>query len=250
MRKSAFISDLIFTFFLVAIFFLCLFRYLGWGMFLSLIVAIVCGGVAALGVFALGQNKRKRLYLKRSEETQKDKLLAHLSLLSDAKKTAFFQTVLSQKSATQRFSVLRLTSNTEFYFLKLRFSSVSADEIADISRLKTSKQKILLCNLIDEDAKNLCERLNIRVWTGNEVYSLVKAANALPERFLGEPTPQNKRKIRLRACFSKRNSRRFLVGGCLILLTSLITPFPYYYLVFGSAMLLAAILIRIFGYSD
>lgn len=96
----------------------------------------------------------------------------------------------------------------------------------------------------------LCDTLHIRVWTGKEVYNLIKEADALPKQYLGEPTPQNKRQIRLRLCFAKRNSRRFLVGGCLILLTSLLTPFPYYYLIFGSILLLVAILVRIFGYVD
>ncbi|MBQ7923676.1 MAG: hypothetical protein IJ329_00060 [Clostridia bacterium] len=249
MKKSAFISDLIFTFFLTGVFFLCLFRYLGSSMVLALLFAALCGCIAVIGVGILGQNKRKRLRLKHSEETQKEKLLAHLSLLSDAQKTSFFQVVLSHSSPVQRFSSLRLTGEKELYFLRIRFSPVTADEIASISRVKTSKEKILLCNCIEEEAKALCETLNIRIWTGNEVYAHVKEADALPQKYLGEPTPKDKRKLRLRLCFAKSNSRRFLVGGCLILLTSLITPFPYYYLIFGSALLIVALFIRIFGYT-
>ncbi len=250
MKKSAFISDLLFTFFTVSIFFLCLFRYLGLHMSLSLLFCILCGGIATFSVGVFSQNKRKRLHLKRFEEGRKNKLLSHLSLLSDAQKTNFFQTVLSQTENVRRFSTLRLTSENTFYFLKIRFSAVTADEIARLSRIKTSKQKILLCNLIDEDAITLCETLGVRVWTGNEIYDLVKSANALPETYLGEPTPKDKRKIRLRVCFSKRNARRFFVGGALLLLTSLITPFPYYYLLFGSILLVTAVCIRIFGYAD
>ncbi len=250
MKKSAFISDLIFTFFLTGIFFLCLFRYLRFPMLIAILLAVVCGVIALLGVAAITQNKRKRMQLQTFEEGQKNKLLAHLSLLSDAQKTSFFQKVLAAQGEIRRFSPLRLTSETSFYFIKIRFSSVTADEIAALSRIRTSKERILLCNLIEEEAKTLCETLGVRVWTGNEIYALVKEANALPERYLGEPTPKDKRKIRLRLCFSKRNSRRFLVGGALLLLTSLITPFPYYYLIFGGVLLLAALFIRIFGYAD
>ncbi len=250
MKKSAFISDLLFTFLLTSVFFLCLFRYLGSSLLLSFLFASLCGVIATLGVGALGQSKRKRQSFTRFESTQKDKLLAHLSLLSDAQKTTLFQNVLSKTSPVQRFSPLRLTGENTLYFLKLRFSPVCADEIAALSRVKTAKEKVLLCNFIEEEAKTLCETLNIRVWTGNEVYALVKNADALPERYLGEPTPKNKRQIRLRLCFAKRNSRRFLTGGCLILLTSLVTPFPYYYLIFGSILLLIALFVRIFGYVD
>ena len=57
-----------------------------------------------------------------------------------------------------------------------------------------------------------------------------------------------KKKKRLRAWFAKSNSRRFLLGGTLILLTSLITPFPLYYIILGSALVLSAVFVRIFGY--
>ncbi len=174
MKKSAFISDLVFTFFLISIFFLCLFRYLRLNMPLSILLACVCGALGACAVGALSQNKRKRLRLQNLEDGRKSKLLSHLSLLSDAQKTNFFQTVLSKTESVRRFSALRLTGDTAFYFLKIRFSPVTADEIATLSRIKTSKDKILLCNLIDEDAKTLCDTLNVRVWTGNEIYELVK----------------------------------------------------------------------------
>ena len=249
MKKTAFISDLIFTFFLTSVFFLCLFRYLGSGIVLSFFFALLCGCVATLAVSLFGVNKRRKLLLKNSDTVQKAKLLTHLSLLSSANKSAFLQNVLSQTDTVKRVSSLRLVGAHKYYFLKIRFAPVTADEIADISHVKTAKEKILLCDTIEEEAKTLCDNLGIRVLGGDSVYALVKEANALPEKYLGENTPQNKRKIRLRLCFSKNNSRRFLVGGCLLLLTSLITPFPYYYLIFGTILLICAIFIRIFGYT-
>ena len=65
---------------------------------------------------------------------------------------------------------------------------------------------------------------------------------------MGEDTSAPKKKKRLRAWFAKSNSRRFLLGGTLILLTSLITPFPLYYIILGSALVLSAVFVRIFGY--
>ena len=249
MKKTAFISDLIFTFVLTSVFFLCFFRYLGSSIVLAFFFAILCGSIATFGVSMLGISKRKKFFLKRSDMAQKAKLLTHLSLLSSASKSTFLQNVLSQTDTIKRFSAFRLIGEKKYYFLKIRFSPVTADEIADIARVKTAKEKILLCDTIEENAKTLCDNLNIRVFNGEKVYTLVKEANALPDTYLGESTPQNKRKMRIRICFSKNNSRRFLVGGCLLLLTSLITPFPYYYLVFGSILLLFALFIRIFGYT-
>ena len=77
---------------------------------------------------------------------------------------------------------------------------------------------------------------------------MLKKENFLPSHNLCEhaSTPQNKKRLHL--YFAKSNSRRFLLGGVLILLTSLITPFPLYYLIFGSALVLSSIFVRIFGY--
>lgn len=249
MKKFAFISDILFTFFVSALFSLCLFRFLKMGVRLSLLLATLCGALSALSVCAALLAKRKNLHLKRSDETQKQKLMLHLALLSDAAVTDFFRKLLSSPDAeTVRFGHLRLYSPTDFYFLHFRLTPVSPDDVAKISRLKTQKNKTLLCSQIEEQALALCARLGIAVKTADEVYLLVKNAHALPERYLGEENQAGKRKRRIRLWFAKGNSKRFLIGGALILLTSLITPYFYYYLLLGFLLLLAAVFVRIFGY--
>ena len=249
MKKSAFISDVFFSFFLFAVFTLCLFRYLRLSMPVSLLLCLVCGLLSAMGIGALLQSKRKTLFIKQSEEAQKERLLTHLALLSDEQKTNYFKQIFAREGEVKRFSRLRLATEHAFYFLFFRFSPVTADEVVSVSRLKTAKEKVLLCNRIDEGAKLLCSQLNIRLQTGESVYKTVKDAGALPQTYLGEEKKENKRKRRLRLCLAKSNARRFLVGGTLILLTSLFTPFPYYYFITGGALLVIALLVRLFGYS-
>ena len=249
MKKSAFISDIIFTFFVVFLFSLCLFRHRRIDLWLACLLAVFCGALASGAIAAFLQNKRKYHFLKKSEEAIKQKLSLHLVLLSDEQKTAFFQKILSSDScAANRFGRLRIFTDKEFYFLKFSIAPVTADEIASLSRLKTNKEKILLCLSIDEAAKNLCKKLHIQVKTAEEVFGLVKSHDALPDVFLGEEDSVKKRDRRMKLCFAKNNSRRFLVSGALILITSLFTPFSYYYLIFGSLLFLTAVFVRIFGY--
>ncbi|MBR2646461.1 MAG: hypothetical protein IKD47_02760 [Clostridia bacterium] len=250
MKRSAFISDLIFTFFLTSVFTLTLFRYERISLGVSVILCVLCGALAACAVGLLLQSKRKRFFLKRSDEAQKQKFLLHLVLLSDEKKTEFFKKLFSEQPpelSAQRFGKLRLVTKTNFYFLKFCFQPVTLDDVAAITRLKTGKQKTLLCLQIDEAAYDLCKRLDVDVMTGDEVYRLVKGKNALPDSYLGD-VQGKKRKPKFRLWLAKRNGRRFLSGGALILLTALFSPFPYYYLVFGSALLIIAAFVRIFGY--
>ncbi len=249
MKKFAFLSDLSFTFFTAGIFTLVLFRYRGVGLLPALLLALLCGGLTALAVGCVLEIRRKSAFLKKSDEAQKERLLLHLALLSEEAQTEYFISVLSTaEEPVKRFGKLRIFNQTEFFFLKFSLSPLSADEIPKLARLKTGKKKILLCGKIEEDALALCKRLDIEVKTGEWTYALLKEKNALPERFLGEEPAEQKTKRRRKTWFSKKNAKRFLIGGAMILLLSRLTPYSYYYLLLGTLLLFASVFIRIFGY--
>ena len=247
MKRSAFISDIIFAFFVGFLCTLLVFRSIGIRLFPSFLLALLCGGLSACAVFAILQHKRKTVFLKRSDEAQKNKLLFHLACLSDEEKTNFFLQRLNENEPLQRFGRLRLTSAKCFFFLHFSFSPVTADEVAAFSRLKTGKEKVLLCSKIEDDAYALAERLNLRTLTGNEVYALLKDRNALPETYNDEPSSV-KRKRRFELWFSRKNAKPFLTAAAFTLFTAFISPFPYYYFVFGGILLTISVAIRIFGY--
>ncbi len=243
MKKTAFISDILFTLFSVALGSLCVFRYLRLRLIPACFLALVCGVLSACAMGAFLHAKRQTAYLKRSDESQKQKLLLHLALLSDEAKTRLFAPLLH----AVRRGKLRLQTPENYYFLRFSFAPVTADEVATLSRFKTAGQKTLVCSEIEDSAKNLCKRLGVETQTGDQVYALFKRENALPERYLGEETPETRKKRLIRVCFAKSNAKRFLLSATLLLLTSLITPFPTYYLLFGFILLATAILVRIFG---
>lgn len=250
MKKSAFLSDILFTFFLVWIVTLCLFRHLSVSLIPALLLAALCGLLSACAHAALLQSKRKTLLLKRSDAALKEKLSMHLALLGDEDKTELFAAALStlENAPVKRVGKLRLQSEKRLYFLCFRFAPVTTDDVARYSRFLSGKQKTILCERIEESALALCDRLHIEVRAGDFAFGLLRSQNALPETYLCDELPKDKRKHRLHLCFARSNAKRFLTSATLILLLSLITPFPYYYLVLGGVLLLAAIFIRIFGY--
>ncbi len=249
MKKSAFISDLIFTFFSASLFTLCLFRYLGIEFFTSILLSIICGALAGASVGAFLQSKRKTFFLKKSEEAQKQKLIRHLLFLSDEGKTKFFMERLStDEFPAKRFGALRFYTQNALYTLRFSFTPVNEDDVIRLSRIKTKKQKILLCNQIEDGALSLAERLDIKIIPAEEAYALLKERNALPETFLGEESAEKKRKRHFKLWFSRANARRFLLAAILTFLSALLSPFPYYYILFGGVLLLSALCIRIFGY--
>lgn len=249
MKRSAFISDIIFAFFAAFLFTLCLFRYLGISLTVSALLAILCGALMSASVGSFLQSKRKTFFLKKSDEAQKEKLLLHLAFLSDEGKTQFFlERLSSEQLPAKRFGRLRIYTAEAFYTLRFSLAPVNSDDVLRLSRFKTGKQKILLCSKIEEAAYALAEKLEIKVLTGDEVYALLKEQATLPETYLGEETAKNKRKRHFRLWFSRANAKRFLIAAILILLTALLSPFPYYYIVSGGILLISSLFIRIFGY--
>ena len=247
MKRSAFISDIIFTFFTAFLCTLVLFRFLDVGLIAANALSAACGALIAASVAAAKQSKRKTFFLKKSDEIQKEKLLLHLAMLSDEGKMRFFLERLSDETS-RRYGKLRFSTEDTLYQLRFHLAPVSPDDVLAFSRFKSNKKKTLLCNRLDESARALCKTLHVEALEGEQVYRLLKEKDALPERYLGEEMPVEKHKQRFRLWFSRSNSKRFLVSGALILFAAFVSPFRYYYLFFGFALILSAVFVRIFGY--
>ena len=259
MKKSAFISDLLFAFGAAFLPALCFLRFWRFPLAAALFLSAVIGLFAAGAVFFVLRRKREKFCLAKKDEEEKEKLLFHLSLQSEEKVAGGFAKFFSshdeegKERETPCAARVRKTrgkafveTESEDFFPFFSLCPPDADKIAPVLGKKEERQKVLLCSDISPQAEGLCARFGIRVLKGTDVYKMLKRGNALPENYILPPPPKKGQKRRL--WFAKGNSRRFLLGGVLILLTSLITPFPFYYLITGSALVIAAVLVRIFGY--
>lgn len=288
MKKTAFISDLLFAFFVAFLFALCLFRHLAFVLPLALALAAAVGFVATLPVYARLRRKRARAARKAEDETNAQKLLLHLALSPAKQNAEYFRALFTlpdflaqdplalarpiptaqtptntptpETAATEpppsAAYKLRLFSGTyvidapaALVFPIFTMRPADGDLVAAVIRQKTPKQKLLLCSDLTKEARSLSASFGIRTQTGAELYALLKEYSFLPARYEHEPLPQPARRERKkRQWFKKSNSRRFLIGGVMILALSYITPFPRYYIAIGTALLAAATLVRIFGY--
>ena len=161
MKKLAFISDLIFTFFVSFLFTACFFRFLRVKPLLALLLSAVCGGLTTCAMAALLNARRKKFFLKKKDAENKDKLLVHLALLPASQLTDYFLEYFNkteQETPTRRHKNLQISVGDKRYFLRFHFHPVTADDVADIFRVKTNQTKILLCTNIDAQAKMLCEK--------------------------------------------------------------------------------------------
>ena len=254
MKRSAFVSDVAFAFVIVALPVLCYLRSLRLPLAIAGICAALLGCAAAIGTAARLKRKDGKLRLRAKERLEAEKLALHLSMLSIEERITFF---------TERFSYLfdgeeqgRAVERRGAYFLegkqvtalcKFQLAPLSSDDTLPLLCESGERSFAIVCNELTQDAEEFLRRFDVKIVSIADIYADLKKADALPERYLGERAFEQKRKRKSAIYFARSNSRRCLVGGVMLLLSSLIVPFPFYYSIFGGILMICALLLRLYG---
>ena len=124
---------------------------------------------------------------------------------------------------------------------------VTADTVASLIRRYGEEPFTLLVNKLTAEAEKLLRSFGKRAVRGDEVYALFRRTDTFPAPMLLSNLPRPKWRVRFRAVFSKRSARPFFISGALLLIMSLFTFFPRYYLITGSVLLVLSVILRFFG---
>lgn len=107
----------------------------------------------------------------------------------------------------------------------------------------------MVCNALTPEAEKLLLSFGRQAICADEIFALFERTQTTPSPLICGAIPRVTAKQKLRRSFSKKNARPFFVSGLLLLIMSLFTFFPIYYLVTGSILLVSAVCIRAFGYA-
>lgn len=131
-------------------------------------------------------------------------------------------------------------------FLKFQFEKVTADELCPVIRTLGEHKTVYAAGFTDEACK-LAESFGVTLKDANDVYSLVKESGCMPEHLIEPPKEKNGFKEKFAFRIRKSAWRGYAFSGAFLLLFSLITIFPVYYIISGGVLLLLSALIRFFG---
>lgn len=253
MKKLACFSDVAFAFTAAFLPSLCYLRYRQVPLFWSAIVSLLFGVGVSMLTWSYLKKKYATATLKASEKRQMERLSLHLALLTPKEKTDFIMenanTLVGEEIEGRKLSSGKPFFYTDSQIVDCHFtlSALTADELTPLLSLGDNRAPVLLCNELDKTAEKLCSALSVKVLTLPTIYRKLKENERLPERYKGEEAFQKKKKRRFSLWIQKSNAKPFLTGGALLLLSSLFSPFPYYYLVVGFAMVATSAAVRIFG---
>ena len=158
MKKSAFISDIVFAFLVIFLPAVCLFRYWRFPLAAAAALAALTGAFASLLTYFFLRRKREKLCLKKQDEETRDKLLLHLALQGKEDNVKYFADFFSAHDAeggkteapvdvktNGRKEVSRLETEDILFFPLFSVRPVDGDAVAAVLRVKSEKRKYLLC---------------------------------------------------------------------------------------------------------
>lgn len=226
---------------------LCILRYFGAPVWLSILAAGALAICVGLAVFLLESRTRGKRLLSARQARERDALLLHLALAPARETEELLRRAHKKEQQTEQTSGHPPANDAPVEFL-FTLEPLSADRLASIIRAR-GEQFTLFCSELSPAAEKLTKTFPITVIRGDEVYRLLSETGELPERLLGT-TPRPSRRERLRTLFTRNSAKPFFVSGALLLLMSLFTIFPVYYLVTGSLLLLLSVGLRILAPSE
>ena len=222
----------------------CALRFWGVSAPLAALACVFLALAVGTGVFFLERHNRRKKYLSAKQREECDALLLHLSLSPPDQKAELLASALSKEGRKTEYEGGSLCVDGKAAELLFCMEPASADELARAIG-RHGGDFILYCNRLSDSAENLLKRFPVEAVRGEEVYGLLKRTDSIPKELLGSVGAKKSHKEKLRAVLKKSSARPFFLSGTMLLIMSLFTLFPVYYLITGSVLLLLSVGLRL-----
>ena len=246
-------ADSVFIFTVLSILFLVFFRF-SMPLPLAIICSIATGLCGSTLFFFIYKKHRTKKHYSKAEKENMEKLGFHLAITTLDENIAILMQALTEKAKIEEKELPILENNSIFYddkqyICNFQFEKITADILSPYIRGETNKIIFLGLDFTAE-AKKLANSFNLKLFNLIKIYDFLKEYNALPDKFVEAPNQKKKFLQNVQLRFSKKAAKGYLFSGSFLLLFSMITIFPLYYIVFGSILLAVAVFLRFFGKSE
>ncbi len=216
-------------------------------------VAVAFATLLALAVgvlaFLLIYTKRRKKVLGKKEQESRDALMLHLALERSERIRLTMLEAFTKDGKNAHCEGDALSVDGVPVVPLFTMQPVSADAVAKLIRDFGSDPFTLACNALTPEAEKLLRSFGKTAMCANEIYALYSRTDAAPATLICGEIPRKSIRNSLRRAVSKKNARPFFISGALLLIMSLFTFFPLYYLITGSVLLVSSVCIRAFGYA-
>lgn len=217
-------------------------KSIAWAIVISALIAIaVC-----LISLRLTLKRREKLIATTIGDGERKLLAIYLCTLSPEDVKNLF---LNALDGTYAAGNALEDENCEYRFC-FKIAPLSCDDIAAIVKDRGEKQLVLLCCGAAPDSVNFAKDFEIKLKCMGEIYPLLKDKKLLPESYPFNSSAKKGviKKVRLR--FNRRLCPSLFFSGLFLLIYSIFSFYPLWYVVTGSILLILSAVCLFFGERD
>lgn len=201
------------------------------GLIFGICAFLLFGALAYLYI----SGKQHKTLLVSREEKKKNLLALHLSLSSDNYVKNLFKKCFGEEA---KIRGRRIICGGKDYFFDFKMQALSEDDVARVIKYKSENEKNIFCVKAAAEAAVLAENFSIKITYLNDVYSLLKEKELLPEKYVYEGAKKTSFLSKIKARFSRKICAPMFWSGAGLLALSYFTFFPLYYIISGGIMLI------------
>lgn len=216
---------------------------------ITVIAATLVALAVACAAFLLIHGRHKKRALTKEENKRMQALLLHLALDKEENVRLALLAAFNADGKSAHCAGGKLTVDGENVAVHFTMQPLSADDAAVLLKEYGQDPFLLVCNELSPEAERLLASFARKTMKGREVFDLFERTGMTPDPLILGDVKRLEMKDRVRRALNKRNARPIFFSAIALLAMSLFTFFPIYYLVTGSVLLLASVLVRTFGYA-
>ena len=218
---------------------------------LSLILSVTISLILGLMFFKIFKKKSGKNNLKKEEERQLKETLIRLSFMKKSNQLKLFERAFNKLNVKTEIinGRIRLPQFGAVIFLRFDFDCIKKSEFIKFCNLLNGDEiGVIFSADFSSEIKEFSLNFDgkIKLFSGREVYNLLKKASTLPEHevyFFKE----REKKWDFSLLFNKKRAKNYFFFGVIFMLYSFIVPIKIYYVIVGSLFLIFSLTVKLFG---
>lgn len=240
-------ADTAFAFGAAFLFFFCIFRFYISALWAALLCALAAAAALAFLLHLFIGKRHKKRYTARQDKLEIQRLSFHLAVdVPENNVRRIAEALAAESGEDARIENGRVSVKDKVYYPLFRLEPATADELAAVIR-QGGGDVTVMATAFTKEADALALAFGIRQMDAGKVYALLKDTDKLPENYIMGSHMKRSIKNGLKLRLSKKSWKGYLLAGTSLLLFSLISVFPVYYIAAGGLLLAAAVFVRVFG---
>ncbi len=211
---------------------------------IGLVFGVLAGALFGTLAFLYISGKQNKSLLISKDEKQKKLLALHLSLSRDEDVKSLFKKCLGEDA---KIRGKRVICGGVSYFFYFKMQPLSEDDVARVIKFKCDGEKKIYCVKCSTEAAVLAGNFSIGIIGIDEVFSALKEADLLPEKYVYEEAKKPNLFKRIKMRFSRKLCAPLFWSGAALLALSYFTFFPIYYIVSGGIMIILSAVALVFN---